>query len=149
MLSFLCATCVRLSWLTGWHSNCVIWTLPFFSRVVLWASRTEVWAFLGRIRAVTVEKLTARLTYLVDRLTLACEVLAELVRCVACMNCGVTVYINSELCVLKRVDSISESPGSVRQLNESRFGRTNEWYPARLSTHALSKSKAYDQVPRE
>jgi len=35
----------------------------------------------------------------------------------------VAVYINSELCELKRVDSVSESPGSVRQLNESKFGR--------------------------
>ena len=31
--------------------------------------------------------------------------------------------------MLKRVDSISESPGSVRQLNESRFGRNNTCKP--------------------
>jgi len=38
-------------------------------------------------------------------------------------NCIVAVYINSELCELKCVDNVSESPGSVRQLNESMFGR--------------------------
>jgi len=47
---------------------------------------------------------------------------------VACMNCIVAVYLNNELCVLKRVEVISESPGSARQLNESRFGRnTHIW----------------------
>jgi len=76
--------------------------------------------FLRLIRGVTVGKLTARLSVcrtkrLNDELTLACGVFAELLRCVACVNCGVTAYINSKLCVLKRVESISESPGSVRQ----------------------------------
>ena len=44
----------------------------------------------------------------------------------------VTIYINSALCVLERVDSISKSPGSVGQSNELRFGRNTsyDWSPS-------------------
>ena len=98
--------------------------------------------FLRLIRGMTVGKLTARLSVcrtkrLNDELTLACGVFAELLRCVACVNCGVTAYINSKLCVLKRVESISESPGSVRQLNESRFGR-NSLFNCKYMQHATN-----------
>jgi len=53
-------------------------------------------------------------SHLIDRLTSACEILAELLHCVACTNCIEAVYFSGELCELKRVDGISESPGSVR-----------------------------------
>jgi len=101
VLSFSCATRVRLSMSVGWHFPTALFGGCLFSRE--WrcervGPRRE--SFLRLIRSVTIGNLTARPTYMIDRLTLACEVVAELLGCVACMNCGVTLYTNSELCVL-------------------------------------------------
>jgi len=90
----LCAARVRLSMLIGWHSNRVIWWLPFFSRVALWASRAEVWVLFAYDASRDCRKSdwptnssVCRTKHLINRLTLACEILAELLRCVARMNC--------------------------------------------------------------
>jgi len=75
VLSFLCATSVRFSLLIGWHSNRVIWWLPFFSRVALRASRAEVWTLVAFDTSRDCRKsdrptnyLTTRTTYLIARL---------------------------------------------------------------------------------
>jgi len=73
VLSFSCATHVRLSMLIGWHSNRVICWLPFSRewRCERVGPRCE--SFLRLIRAVTVGYLTARLIYwLIDSLWITC-----------------------------------------------------------------------------
>ena len=150
VLSFSRATRVRISMLIGWHSNRAIRWLPFSREWRCERVGPRYESFLHLIRAVIVGNLTARRTHLTTRLTLwlhdeliwlpdyLFSVLkiwlnfsswstcwATALRGLHELRCG--FYINSELCVFKRVDSISELPGSVRQLNESRFGRNNSY----------------------
>jgi len=73
--------------------------------------------------------------------------LAESLRCllshcvVACMICISVAYFISEVGVLKRVDSTSESPGSVRQFSESKFERNTNSF---IVIHATTTTKVTD-----
>jgi len=129
----------HVDWFTFQPRNFVV---AFFSRVALWACRAEVCVFFAFDTSRDCRKsdcptnlsdwptnyLFAVLNiWLIDYVSLWSTCWATALRGLHGLRCG--FYINSELCVLKRVDSISESPGSVRQLNESRFGRNNTCKP--------------------